>query len=47
VAAVALVVWLVGRAWRRWPAYLLGAPVFLVLLFVFFENVSRLLPANV
>jgi sortase A len=39
--------WWVGRWWRRWLAYLLGAPVFLVVLFVFFENFSRLLPANV
>jgi sortase A len=47
VAAVALMIWLLGRMWRRWPVYLLGAPVFLVLLFIFFENISRLLPANV
>lgn len=45
-AAVWLGAWLLGRAWRRWPAYLLGTPVFLVVLFVFFENFSRLLPAN-
>ena len=45
-AAVWLVAWLVGKAWRRWPAYLLGTPVFLVVLYVFFENFSRLLPAN-
>ena len=47
VAAVALLIWLIGRMWRRWPVYLVGTPVFLVLLFIFFENVSRLLPANV
>ena len=45
-AAVWLLTWLAGRAWRRWPAYALGTPVFLVVLFVFFENFSRLLPAN-
>ena len=45
-ALVALLTWLAGRAWRRWPAYLLGSPVFLVVLFVFFENFSRLLPSN-
>jgi sortase A len=39
--------WLAGRWWKRWPAYLLGTPVFLIVLFVFFENFSRLLPANV
>jgi len=38
--------WVLSRAWRRWPAYALGAPVFLVLLFFFFEDFSRLLPAN-
>ncbi len=46
-AAVALGVWLLSERWRRWPAYLLGAPVFLVVLFIFFENFSALLPANV
>jgi sortase A len=46
-AAVWLGGWLLGRAWRRWPAYVLTAPVFLVVLFVFYENVARLLPANV
>ena len=46
-AAVWLAIALVGRAWRRWPAYLLGAPVLLVVLFVFFENVARLFPANI
>jgi sortase A len=38
--------WLLGKLWRKWPAYLLGLPVFLVMLFFFFENFSRLLPAN-
>ncbi|MDQ1446389.1 MAG: sortase [Acidimicrobiaceae bacterium] len=45
-ALVAFGVWVLSRRWRRWPAYLLGAPVFLLVLFVFFENFSRLLPAN-
>ena len=45
-ALVLLLTWLLGRAWKRWPAYLVGIPVFLVVLFVFFENFSRLLPAN-
>ncbi len=39
--------WFLGRAWRRVPAYALAAVPFLVVLFVFFENVARLLPANV
>ena len=38
--------WWIGHWWKRWPAYLLGTPVFLVALFVFFENFARLLPAN-
>ena len=45
-ALVALLVYGLSRVWRRWPAYLLGAPAFLVVLFFFFENFSRLLPAN-
>ena len=45
-ALIWLAAWLLGRLWRRWPAYLLGLPVFLVVLFMFFENFSRLLPAN-
>ena len=45
-AGVWLLTWLVGRKWKRWPAYLVGTPIFLVVLFVFFENFSRLLPAN-
>ena len=46
-AAVAAITYGLGRAWRRWPAYLLGIPAFLVVLFVCFEYVGRLLPANV
>ncbi|MCU1483353.1 MAG: sortase family protein LPXTG-site transpeptidase [Actinomycetia bacterium] len=44
---VALATWFAARRWKRWPAYLAGGVVFLVVLFVFFENVSRLLPANI
>ena len=36
-----------ARYWRRLPSYVLGGPVFLVTLFLFFENFARLLPANV
>lgn len=47
---VALAVWLfffvLSRRWRRWPAYLIGAPVFGVALFVFFEAFALLLPSN-
>ena len=47
-ASVWLAAWAIGR-WtdRRWTAYIVGAPIFFVILFVFFENVARLLPANV
>lgn len=40
--------WQIGRTWRRakWPAYVLGTPVFLVVLFVCFTQVERLLPAG-
>lgn len=38
--------WFVGRRWGRWPAHLIGAPLFLVVLLVFFESVSTLLAAN-
>jgi sortase A len=44
--AVWLAAYLAGRRWRKWPAYFIGAPFFFVLLFVFFENFARLLPAN-
>jgi sortase A len=47
-AAIWFVAWAVGR-WRRrakWPAYFVGIVPFLVALFLFFENFSRLLPAN-
>ena len=47
VVALYLAIWLVGRAWRRWPVYLLGTPALLAALFVFFQQVSRLFPANI
>ena len=46
-AAVFFGTWYIARRWRRWPAYLMGAPVFLLVLFFFYENVARLLPANI
>jgi sortase A len=45
-AVVWLAAYLIGRRWRKWPAYIIGTPFFLVLLFMFFENFARLLPAN-
>lgn len=46
-AFVWLVTWLLSKKWGRVTAYAMGTPVFLVVLFVFFENFARLLPANV
>ena len=50
-AAVAAFVWALtwyfGKVWRRWPSYLAGGGLFLLVLFVFFENFSRLLPPGV
>ncbi|MGH9215151.1 MAG: class E sortase [Acidimicrobiales bacterium] len=45
-AGVAALVWATGRLWRRLPAYALGLPAVLGALFMFFERVSALLPAN-
>ena len=50
--AVWLAAWLVARRLKPrlpwgWPAYLAGTPLFLLLLYFFFENVTRLLPSNV
>jgi sortase A len=45
-ALIWVAAWLLGKLWRKWPAYVVGLPVFLVVLFFFFENFSRLLPAN-
>jgi sortase A len=46
-AFIWILAWAAGRRWNRWLAYLLATPVFLIVLYVFFENFSRLLPANV
>jgi sortase A len=45
-AFIWLLAWLLGRRWRKWPAYALGLPFFMVSLFFFFEEFSRLLPSN-
>jgi sortase A len=47
-ASIWLFAWAVGREWRRlrWPSYGIGLLPFLVALFFFFEEFSRLLPAN-
>lgn len=45
-ALIWIVAWRVGKIWRKWPAYFVGFPFFMVALFYFFENFSRLLPSN-
>lgn len=45
-ALIWLLAWLLGRRWRKWPAYAIGLPFFVVSLFYFFEEFSRLLPSN-
>ena len=45
-AAIWIAAWRVGKLWRKWPSYFIGLPFFLVALFFFFENFSRLLPSN-
>jgi sortase A len=47
VAMAWLATWALSKLWLRWPAYAIGAPAIIVLLFLFFENFSRLLPANI
>ncbi len=47
-AAIWLATWWLSRLWSRgWMAYLVGTPIFLGTLFVFFENFARLLPSNI
>jgi hypothetical protein len=46
-AFVWLLSWLASKRVGRVPAYAVGAPVFAVVLFGFFENFARLLPANI
>ena len=47
-AGIWIVAWAIGRIRPRlkWPAYLVGILPFMVCLFLFFENFSRLLPAD-
>jgi len=46
-ATVALLIKVVGAAWRKVPVRLIGAPIFVLSLFLFFESFARLLPPNV
>jgi sortase A len=45
-ALIWVIAWLLGTLWSKWPAYAVCLPFFLVVLFLFFEEFSRLLPAN-
>ena len=45
-AAIWVFAWALGRLWLRWPSYAVCLPFFLVGLFFFFEEFSRLLPSN-
>jgi sortase A len=41
-----LAAWLVTKIMKPWIAYAVGAPIFFLMLFFFYENFARLLPAN-
>jgi sortase A len=45
-ALIWIAAWRLSKQWRKWTSYLIHLPFFLVALFIFFENFSRLLPAN-
>jgi sortase A len=45
-AAIWVAAWQVSLRWRKWTSYAIALPIFLVALFYFFENFSRLLPSN-
>jgi sortase A len=45
-ASIWLFAWALGRLWRKWPAYVVALPFFMVGLFYFFEEFSQVLPAN-
>jgi len=45
-AMVWLAAYFVGRAWRKLPAYILGFPLFTVVLYIFFKNFYALLPSG-
>ena len=45
-AAIWVFAWALGRLWRKWPAYFVALPFFMVGLFFFFEEFSQVLPSN-
>lgn len=46
VGLVSLVIWFAARLWIRPLSYLFGAPVFVVALFIFYEYLAKVLPAD-
>ena len=44
--AIWFATWWLARRWRRIPAYAIGTPIVLVLLFFSFQYINRLLPAG-
>jgi sortase A len=44
--ALLAAVWQLSLRWRRWPAYAVGALPLLVVMYVWFENVDRWMPAR-
>jgi len=46
-AIAAFGIWYLAQRWRKLPSYAVGTPVFLVILFFFFEAFSSLLPPGV
>lgn len=44
-AAIWFTAWFVGRRWKRWPAYVIAALPFLIVLFMSFTKVDEALPA--
>lgn len=45
-AFVGVAIWMASRHFGKWQSYAVGAPIFLISLFYFFESFSLLLPAN-
>jgi sortase A len=45
-ALIWLAAWVAGKLVERWMAYAVGAPLFFLVLFFFYESFYRLLPAN-
>ncbi len=45
-AGIWFLAWLLSRVWKKWPAYAVGLPFFMIGLYYFFEDFSRLLPSN-